>query len=64
MLRVHPFLCAIDDVVLAIFSLGSSGAKASDIGSGKCFGDGEGDEFLSAENGRNDLLADLGMAEV
>lgn len=52
-----PLLGAVDDVVLAVGSLGGGGAQARDVGAGEGLGDGQAHVLLAAEDlAHNGLL--------
>lgn len=51
-----PLLGAVDDIVLAIGGLGSSGAETGDVGTGEGLGDGEADLLLAREHLLGDAL--------
>src|SRR4051812_38107060 len=54
-----PLLGTIDNPVLAIFGLGRRAVQAGDVGAGKCFGDGERDEFLGLEDFGDDACLEF-----
>lgn len=54
-----PLFGSVDDEVLAIGRLGGRAAKTGDVGSGKGFRNGEGNELATGEDFGNNFLLEL-----
>lgn len=59
-----PLLGPVDDPVLLVLSLRRRASKSRDVGSCERLRDGEGDELLSSEDGRDDFGLEFLRAEV